>query len=80
MSTTEELNPQCDENCRRCGGAYCDKHFNDPCDCDVIDRHTPDVLASQPMRKIVGKPKQWPPRKRIATKPRGWIQQGKSKT
>ena len=33
-----------------------------------------EIEANKPtMRKTVGKPKHWPPRKRIKAKPRGWI-------
>ena len=30
----------CDENCTRCTGEYCDQHYLDPCECDVVERHT----------------------------------------
>lgn len=30
----------CEPDCQRCSGEYCDTHINDPCDCDVIDRHS----------------------------------------
>jgi len=28
------------DDCGRCSGEYCETHGNDPCDCDVVDRHT----------------------------------------
>ena len=31
------------ENCERCTGEYCDEHITDPCDCDVVDRHSSGV-------------------------------------
>ena len=30
---------ECDEDCSRCSGEYCDLHITAPCECDVIDRH-----------------------------------------
>jgi hypothetical protein len=30
------------EGCSKCSGEYCERHFDKPCDCDVIDRHTPE--------------------------------------
>lgn len=32
---------ECPRDCQRCSGEYCDTHFTDPCECDVIQRHTP---------------------------------------
>jgi hypothetical protein len=32
--------PECPgPDCWMCSGAYCETHFNDPCDCDVVARH-----------------------------------------
>jgi hypothetical protein len=39
----EPLPPNCTgEGCSKCSGEYCERHFDKPCDCDVIDRHTPE--------------------------------------
>lgn len=27
------------EDCKACSGEYCYTHFNQPCDCDVSERH-----------------------------------------
>ena len=35
----------CEEDCTRCSGEYCEKHFNEPCDCDVVDRHMPNYKS-----------------------------------
>jgi hypothetical protein len=32
--------PPCDENCHQCSGEYCATHFNEPCECNVVERHT----------------------------------------
>lgn len=29
----------CEEGCTRCSGEYCDVHFCQSCDCDVVERH-----------------------------------------
>lgn len=29
----------CPEDCQMCSGEYCENHFAEPCDCDVVDRH-----------------------------------------
>lgn len=31
---------QHDHTCYMCSGEYCATHYNSPCDCDVVDRHT----------------------------------------
>lgn len=33
---------KCEDDCSRCSGEYCDKHITDPCDCDVLERHSSD--------------------------------------
>lgn len=37
----------CPEDCPRCSGEYCDQHFADACDCDVVARHTPVDVAPE---------------------------------
>jgi phosphoribosylaminoimidazole carboxylase (NCAIR synthetase) len=34
-----ELEVRCEEDCNMCSGEYCNIHFTDKCECDVIDRH-----------------------------------------
>jgi hypothetical protein len=32
--------PECPgPDCQKCSGGYCETHFNQPCECDVVDRH-----------------------------------------
>ena len=41
MTKKEELPENCTgEDCECCSDEYCMTHFAEPCDCDVIDRHT----------------------------------------
>ena len=30
-------------DCGMCSGEYCERHFCEPCDCNVTDRHRPEV-------------------------------------
>jgi hypothetical protein len=30
---------ECGKDCTRCSGEYCNIHFDQPCDCDVVERH-----------------------------------------
>lgn len=34
-------------DCPSCSGEYCDIHFHDPCDCDVVARHASDYPAKE---------------------------------
>lgn len=45
-----EDDDECDEDCPRCSGEYCNRHGNEPCDCDVVDRHTapPNIAPAVP--------------------------------
>lgn len=35
----------CPEGCTRCSGEYCERHFDQPCDCDVVERHSSPAPA-----------------------------------
>ena len=39
MDCNWQLSMSGEGGCAMCSGEYCAKHFRDPCDCDVIDRH-----------------------------------------
>jgi|SRR5581483_352871 len=30
---------ECEDDCTRCSGEYCETHITDPCDCDCEERH-----------------------------------------
>ena len=37
---------RCTEDCTRCSGEFCERHGTNPCDCDVIDRHTVEAVEA----------------------------------
>lgn len=41
----------CPPNCSMCSGEYCARHFDKPCDCDVVDRHTVQAKITPLVRK-----------------------------
>ena len=42
---------KCDEDCIMCSGEYCEQHFDQPCDCDVVDRHT--TIEEKELEKVI---------------------------
>lgn len=42
-ATNEALELACPEDCPMCSGEYCERHFDRPCGCDVVDRHRPEA-------------------------------------
>ncbi len=30
-------------DCSKCSGEYCEKHFDKPCECEVVERHRPSA-------------------------------------
>lgn len=41
------LMSDCGPDCPMCSGEWCAQHFDDPCDCDTVDRHAGEPSPSQ---------------------------------
>lgn len=47
VSGERELPENCQgEDCSKCSGEYCEQHFDKPCNCDVVERHTIPELST----------------------------------